>query len=667
MYSFGFKNLLKKSKEDILSLEWLEMNGLGGYASGTPLDCHTRRYHGLLVAFLAEPSGRFTLLSKFEDSLRLEDREYFFSCHQYPGFFFPEKDLLERDFFLSEYPVFHYKNKNVQIRKSLMMVYGENRILIRYELPECLDGAVLRLKPLLAFRNHHSLCHRNNYLRNSVVLVKGGFLAAPYDGMPSLIFQASRKASFIHDPAWLERFEYPEERKRGYDWHEDLFQPGIWEIPIREGQEVIISVGLSHYAGPLRNLWAKEEKRRSKAIAHHRSLAAGWKNEEETDIIERLFQAADDFMVARTDGKSAIIAGYPWFDQWGRDTLIALPGLTFCTGRTEAGIAILNEMACNERDGLFPNFFSPDGRPSSYNSVDTPLWYFWAIQQMLNYTGQINLVRDVHWPVMKNILRRFITGTAFEIAMQADGLLQAGTSSTNLTWMDAMVHGRPITPRWGCPVEINALWYNALCFAREMAGTFDDHEMEFEMIIGTLRQAFQAVYWIPEKGYLGDVFTDGRLDHAIRPNQILAVSLPHTPLEPHQQESIVRAVEKYLLTPVGLRTLAQEDPNYSGRYEGDSASRDSAYHQGTVWPWLMGHYGEAYLRISPDRTAAGSVLARWMVSFLQRHLPEAGIGTISEVFDGSRPHRAGGCIAQAWSVAELVRLSTILMQNTVTP
>jgi predicted glycogen debranching enzyme len=617
----------------------------------------------MLIASLAMPQGRFVLLSKFEDAIRCGDREYYFSCHQYPGFFFPENDQLERDFFNDLYPAYLYRAESAHVRKSIMMIYGENRVLIRYEILECPPESLLSIKPLLAFRSHHALSHRNDYLHDSINLVKGGFVAAPYDGMPSLIFQSSRKAGFHPDLTWLERFEYAEERNRGYDWMEDLFQLGIWEIPIQKGQEVFISVGLSPYNGPLRNMWVKEQRRRVLEAGRCEKLALEWGDNKGRENLKKLYRAADKFLITRADGHPAIIAGYPWFDQWGRDTLIALPGLTFCCGKLDEGISILADIARHERDGLLPNFFDSNGCPSSYNSVDTPLWYFRAIQQMLDYTGRMDVVHDVHWPVMKNILKRFITGTAYEISMQGDGLLQAGTTRTNLTWMDAMVHDRPVTPRWGYPVEVNALWYNALCFARDLAAGFEDYDIEFEMIIERLRQAFQLVFWIPAGGYLGDVFTESWLDKSIRPNQIMAVSLPHSPLEPHQQESVVRIVEQYLLTPVGLRTLAPAEPNYAGHYQGEPAARDRAYHQGTIWPWLIGHFGEAYLRVSNDRETAGTFLILWIHAFLRRHLPEAGIGMVSEIFDGDKPHRPGGCIAQAWSVAELIRLCEILKRD----
>ncbi|MFA6412347.1 MAG: amylo-alpha-1,6-glucosidase, partial [Syntrophales bacterium] len=357
----------------------------------------------------------------------------------------------------------------------------------------------------------------------------------------------------------------------------------------------------------------------------------------------------------------AIIAGYPWFGEWGRDSLISLPGLTFCCGRTREGTDILTHLSRYERQGLLPNVFSEEDKSHAYNTVDAPLWYFWAVQQLLKYTGNNDAIIEKNiWPTLKNILRQFLHGTIFNIYMDDNGLLHAGAEGRSLTWMDACIDNRPVTPRYGYPVEINALWYNAVCFAAELAPRFGDQEFYFQELIPRIRQSFQETFWIEEGGYLGDVYHDGQLDRSVRPNQIFAVSLPHSPLDADQGRQVVNRVRDELLTPVGLRTLSPRDPQYRGRYEGSSRSRDEAYHQGTVWPWLLGHYGEARLKVAADREETRDALRLYLRAFLHRHFREAGVGCVSEIFDGDSPHRPNGCISQAWSVAELIRLYVLL-------
>jgi glycogen debranching enzyme len=508
--------------------------------------------------------------------------------------------------------------------------------------------------------------------------------------MPPLFVHTSTASRFIPSPLWYNRFEYAEERERGFDWQEDLFLPGIVETEIAAGESFIlmVSVGRSGKEPLLHGeidsslhrrqttdggratgktvtgenpfaLWEAEVVRRQRETAEDEKIAGGF-DDEDREVLLALLRAGKQFLITTPSGRLSVIAGYHWFGSWGRDTLIALPGLTFCTGRITEGIAILNEIGSHEREGLLPNFFSADGAPEAYNTVDSSLLYFWAVQEFLRITGDTDLIRSRFWPVMKRIITRFLDGTRFGIGMDVRGLLHAGEEGTALTWMDATVGGVPVTPRRGYAVEINALWYNALCFTRELAMEFDDPGWSFDDLISLLRQSFRESFWIPEDGYLGDVFNNDILDRAVRPNQIFAVSLPFSPLTPPEQVGVVRTVRDQLLTPCGIRTLSPADPVYRGRYRGNVEERDSSYHQGTVWPWLLGPFGEAALRVAEDREQEKESLRRQVRIFLQNHLREAGIGSVSEIFDGDPPHRPGGCIAQAWSVAELIRLYLLL-------
>jgi predicted glycogen debranching enzyme len=322
------------------------------------------------------------------------------------------------------------------------------------------------------------------------------------------------------------------------------------------------------------------------------------------------------------------------------------------------GTAILKSVGEAERDGLIPNFFSSNPDHHAYNAVDASLWYFRAVQHMLEATGDIQTVREHFWPVMQRILSRFMEGTRNDIYMNADGLLHAGNRDTQLTWMDAKSHGIPVTPRHGYAVDINALWYNAIRFANELATTLGAPSPLPTTLADRCRAAFQSLFWMADTACLADSFADGHLDRSIRPNQILAVSLPYSPLTPTQQTGVVEKVRRELLTPYGLRTLSPHDPAFQGRYEGDQETRDAAYHQGTVWPWLIGHFGEAALRVATDKQAAISDLLKTLNPLLDYSL-HSGLSQVPEIFDGSDPQRPNGCFAQAWSVAELIRLLTL--------
>ena len=692
--------------------EWLETDGRGGYASSTLANLHTRRYHGLLVANLQDPEGRHILLSKLEDSLLVDGKEHFFSSHRYPGLLFPPDQPVLDGFLLDFYPRFTSRAGKILVKKSILMPRGQETLLVRYDLDRCPRGGILRLKPLLAFRGYHKLAHENTFLGGRAEKIENGFRIEPYAGMPSLVIQTSRASGFTPSPCWYNRFQYTEERERGFDWEEDLFLPGIIEVPVERKCTVIISVYVdngdmvphrvpttSRHRVPVNPnssgaIWQTEAVRRGHDRTADEREALGFTGEDQEHLLA-LLRDARSFLITTPSGKPAIIAGYPWFGSWGRDTLISLPGLCFSTGRIAEGIEILTEIGRHERDGFLPNYFSADGIPEAYNTVDSSLWYFWAVQQLTTRCGAIpsghaqhgmaptgdicdkSLIRDRFWPVMKKIIHSFMDGTCYGTGMDARALLHAGDGQNALTWMDATVGEIPVTPRHGYPVEINALWYNALCFARDLAAEFGEEPLFNTDIILLLRSSFK-IFWhqhhdaasssqntpgdstSPPQGCLGDVFRDGVLDTAVRPNQIFAVSLPFSPLDPAEQAAVVRIVREQLLTPCGLRTLSPNDPAYTGRYQGGPAERDGAYHQGTVWPWLLGAFGEAALRVAADPKQEKENLRQYLRTFLRSHLLEAGIGSVSEVFDGNAPHRPGGCIAQAWSVAELIRLYILL-------
>ncbi|MEI6564245.1 MAG: amylo-alpha-1,6-glucosidase [bacterium] len=636
--------------------EWLETNGIGGYASSTILNCNTRKYHGLLVAGLDRPAGRFTLLSKFEDFIVTAAREIPLSCNQYPGVMHPDGHFQLSEFRMEEGPVFVYEAPGIKLRKRILMRQGENTVLLEYHLEHAETPVTLRLLPMFAFRRHHELKHEDTCIRKVTLPVPGGFSLHPYEGLPTIFIQTNPPPAFREQPDWYRNLEYLMEAERGYDYHEDCFCPGRLEVSLPVGGSVIISASLQSQQN-LPALWAAETTNRQ-TLAHAAQEAAG---ENGTDDIARplpaLILSGTHFPI-RTPGvgRATIIAGYPWFDDWGRDTLISLPGLTFYSGRAKLGSEILVSLAPHERDGLIPNCFAADPKHHAYNSVDASLWFFWAIQQMLACTGDYKTVHDALWPVMKRIVNRFMVGTHFDVFMTTEGLLHAGNRQTQLTWMDATSRGDPVTPRHGFAVELNALWYNALVFCESLAQTFEENLPWHNDLTRWLRTAFTDTFWLEESGALADSVADGIRDKSIRPNQIFAVSLPYSPLDEIQCERIVATVRRDLFTPFGLRTLSPRDPAYRGRYEGDQPTRDAAYHQGTVWPWLLGHYGEAVLKTSASPRAAARELVHALQPLLDYSLAGPGLINVPEIFDGDPPQRPNGCPAQAWSSAELIRL-----------
>ena len=453
--------------------------------------------------------------------------------------------------------------------------------------------------------------------------------------------------SFMPAPDWYRNVDYFEERERGFDDSEDLFMPGALEIalpPLPLGGYVYVAAG-TEPCDDIDRQWEAES--RSRTAAQHESRG----------LVGHLSQVGEQFCTTTPQGRPAVLAGYPWFEAWGRDTLISLPGLTFHAGREEFGLRVLADLGQHIRNGLVPNMFSESG-DHAYNSVDASLWYAFALQQMLTAVPDGLAWAHGHaWEALKSIIKGYRSGPGMGIFVDAEGLLHAGDAHTQLTWMDAQVDGQPVTPRHGCPVEVNALWYNTLAFADSLAAAYREPLLTGERQRAALRDAFLRRFWTnDEGGHLGDVWRDGQLDRSVRPNQIFAVSLPHAVLTDDCHAQVVECVRNKLLTPYGLRTLAPDDPAYVGRYGGNSHSRDAAYHQGTVWPWLLGHYTDALLQTAWDMNGAVQGLLDTVRPLFCQHLCEAGLGSISEVFDGSPPYAPGGCTAQAWSVAECQRM-----------
>jgi predicted glycogen debranching enzyme len=634
--------------EAALSREWLETNGLGGFSSGTVAGANTRRYHGLLTAALNPPGGRMLLLSKLEETLVLGERRIDLSTNEYDGAVHPNGYLYLSAFRLDPFPTFTFEAEGVKLEKSLFMLAGGNTVQIEYRLLESPAGSKpqLELRPLIAFRDYHATTHENGALNPQIQNQSNLVSVQPYGSLPRLYF-AHNAETAAPEGYWYRNFFYRQERERGLDAKEDLFNPLVlrWSLNKRQAAVVIASTE----AQDIRSA----AKFRRKELNRRAALEANAPNAD--PLIRALTAAADQFLARRGDGWT-VIAGYPWFTDWGRDTMISLRGLTLFTGNAEIAKQILRNFARHTDMGMLPNRFVDSGETAEFNTVDATLWFIEAARAYAAVTGDYKFVHEELYPVFTSIVDFHIKGTRYNIKVAEDGLLNAGAPGAQLTWMDAKIGDWVVTPRSGKPVEIQALWYNALKIMEDLAQRFGDEEprKRYSTLASTVVWTFNRLFWNKEKNCLYDVVNGGPPDPTIRPNQIFAVSLYYSMLSRERARAVVESVERELITPVGLRTLARSDSRYRPRYEGDQYSRDSAYHQGTVWPWLLGPFITAYVRVNGG-TAAAREHARGLLRGLETHLSEAGVGQISEIFDADAPHLPRGCFAQAWSVAEVLR------------
>ena len=592
-------------------LEWLETNGLGGWAGSSVTFANTRRYHGMLVAALPGRTERTVLVSKLDETVNGID----LATNRFSGVIHPRGFEYLVSFQRDVFPVWEYAVGGVRLRKTVVAPHGENLTIVLYEVLDCSAPVELRLSPFLAGRDYHSLIHCTD-----------AALPFVHIDVPGATFHAK--------PDCWKEFDYERERERGLDHLEDLFTPGSYSVTLKRGDVLPVVIGVEYADWDALGLIEDERSRREALVIDTRD-----------DFARQLHLAADQFLIERDD-KKTIIAGYHWFTDWGRDTMIALPGLCLATGRFDDAKQILRRWLAAASKGMIPNRF-PDGtNEPEFNSVDAGLWLFIAVWRYREATKDEAFVHDEALPVLRDAINWLDRGTRFGIHVDLDGLLYAGANGVALTWMDAIVDGEAVTPRRGKPVEINALWYNAL---RIVAALSEDSELSDRA--ESVRESFESAFWNRQSQCCFDVVNPN--DASVRPNQLFAIALPFPLFDDARAEEILRVCESQLLTPVGLRTLTPNDPRYRGRLIGDQHSRDTAYHQGTVWPWLLGAYIDALLRYRGD---AGVTTARALLANLSPHLSEAALGTIGEIFDGDAPHTPRGCIAQAWSVGEVLRV-----------
>lgn len=646
--------------------EWLVTNGLGGYASATATGLLTRRYHGLLVAALAPPARRTLLVAKVDETVILGSQCFELSVNRWAdgaiapqGQQFLESLRLERSI-----PVWTYCLGDAVLEKRVSMQHGANTTYVQYRLLRAPQSIQLAVKVLVNYRDFNCITRAGDW-RMAVEPVAHGLEVIAFNGAIPFFLRSAEAAAEIPGEAnsgalWYRNFDLTDESARGYDHVEDHLHAATFRVTLEPGASASLVFSVEPDASlDGERSFAAEQARERDLIARCKFPAASH------DSLRQIALAADQFLVqaarVRVSEGARIIAGYPWFGVWSRDTLISLPGLTLSAGRPEIARGILRTFAGLLDQGMLPNFFPDDTSKPEFNSADAPLWFIEALRQYAETTLDFDLVHDL-LPAVCSIIANYSAGSRFGIHVDAnDGLLFAGEAATpqspatNLTWMDARINGVPVTPRVGKPIEINALWLNALNtladFSRHFGtGAARDSEKKFRDAAERVRTNFTR-YWNPDKNCCFDVI-DGPSgnDAAIRPNQIFAVSLPFSGLGPERRRSVVDTCARELLTPVGIRTLSPEDPNYHERYEGTQEERDRAYHQGTVWPWLLGPFVTAHMKVYKDRAAAERMLDS-AVSQISR----GGLGSIGEICDGDPPFTPRGCIAQAWSVAELLR------------
>ena len=641
--------------------EWIQTNGLGGWSSSTVSGCSTRRYHGLLVAATHPPTERMVLVSSLDETLVTTEGTFELATHQYNDKFHPEGYRCLESFRYGDVPEFIFSAGGVRLSRQITMLHGMNTVVIRYELLDAAGPVTIEWRPLLAGRYYHALMKANDNVSTHSVFQDAVWSSRLYPNLPR-IFIGIPGCSFFEQPDWYYGFSYAKEAYRGLDHREDLFSPGKFTRTLAAGEIFYISIGTG----------SPEAKDPAAAFEAEITRKQGLMKDLPADrLFRQLALAADQFIVERTlspstgsdagntqaDGRGAtVIAGYHWFTDWSRDTMISLPGLTLSCGRYEPAKKILTAFSHHVSRGMLPNRFTDNNDAPEYNTVDGTLWYFVAVYHYLEATGDRDFVVTDLLPILLDIVEWHRKGTRYHIKTDRDSLLFAGEAGEQLTWMDARVGDWVVTPRTGKPVEVQALWYNALCIvSRILAGCNRQQEADDYIRQAALtKKNFVHKFWYEAGGYCYDVIEPGgKPDASFRPNQLFAVSLPFPLLEIGKASSMLKLITKELYTPAGLRSLSPKDPRYCGHYGGDRKKRDGAYHEGTVWSWLLGPYVDAIMKTDKAR---GKAKALAVVNAFSPHLAEAGVGSVSEIFDGDPPHHPRGCIAQAWGVAELLRV-----------
>lgn len=626
-----------------LNREVLRANRAGSYANSTIVNCNTRKYHGLLVT--PQPGidhENHVLLSALDETVIQMDAEFNLGLRKYPGGKYnPKGHKYIRHFDIEPYPRMTYRIGGVILTKEMVFISREDRMIIKYTLEEAHSPTRLKFTPFLAFRNIHTLSKENIFVDKKYENVANGIKVRMYQGYTELFLQFSKPVEYVHVPDWYYNVEYQEEMERGYDYQEDLYVPGFFEVEIACGESIWFSAGTQEIKPSRMHLAYNSEQEKRVPRDCFRNC---------------LLNAAQQFVVGK--GKNMeLLAGFPWFGRSGRSTMVSLPGLMMVTGDIKTAKAIIDTMVSEMKGPFFPLFGS--GSSTIYGAADTSLWFFWTLQQYAMFSGEKDKIWKEYGRKMKLILENYRDGTEFNIHAEPDGLIHAAVPGMALTWMDAFAQGKPVTQRPGKVVEINALWYNAIRFSLELAEEAGDQEFveAWHHLADRIPESFVKVFWNPAKKYLAD-YVDGEYkDWTVRPNMVIVASLPYSPVSEEIRKEVLSRVRQELMTPRGLRTLTPKSPVYKGVYAGNQNEREAAYHQGSISPWLTGHFVEGYLKI---HGRSGLTFVKNILAEFEPVVGEHGIGTISELYDGDPPHHGRGAISQASSVAEVLRMGYLI-------
>lgn len=646
-------NYIEFDKEKLVNLafsksrEILRCSRTGSYATSTLAGLNTRKYHGLFIVPQEKIDyERHVLVSALNEVIIINNMEFRLGIHQYRGRIIdPAGNKYLQRFVADPVPTYHFRVGKFNFTKELLFLHNSDRLIIKYTILDEVESATIRFQPLLAFRQIHKLTYCNDGVDTSYKPLDNGVEYCLYPNYTPVCIQCSEddKIHYEHEPLWYKDFEYEEEIKRGYDAHEDLINPGKINVNVNN-KEIFFTIGTTPIdPSTIEELYHRE-------IENHTARST---------FFNCLKNAAEQFIVNR-DGKTIIMAGYPWFGRWGRDTFIALPGLTLALNKPELCKTIMDDMLDEMQDGLFPNIGGA-GQSAAYNSVDAPLWFIRTLQQYAAFTKSEKKIWKEYGEKIKQILNAYKKGSWYNIKMLENGLIFAGEEGVALTWMDAIVEGKPVTPRTGCQVEINGLWYNALRFSMEMAYLANDYEFigEWEELVVEFPAVFKETFWSKEKGYLADYVNGEYRNFQVRPNMMIVASLPYCPVSEKIRQLILKKTMEELLTDKGIRTLSPIAPEYQGHYKGDQAERDRAYHQGTSWPWLLAPFADAMYAVY--QKSAYPFLENLLYHF-EPCMKEYGISTIAEIYDGDPPHYPNGSISQAWSVSALLYIKNMLEQ-----
>ena len=656
--------------DDAIGKEWIINNGLGGYASSTVLGINTRKYHGLLVAAFHPPGDRRVCLVKLDEEVNIGNNIYPLGANEFQNAIFPQGYMFLKEFSISPFPKYTYTVEDVEVRKTIFMPYEKNAVITIYKVLNR-SGSNVRIQvfPLINWRHFHSVTDRWKIPWEFVQKREDKGVDIRFGVPRSTLMMTTTRGRYFATGKWIEKMYYREEAKRGESCLDDCYQHGYFEINVKaneNGKFAITAVAdrnkeytqkvLAEMPATMYDTEALYERE----IKRHENLLTNFhkehKNIPTNDWLNWIILATNIFTIKGMNAEQrSVIAGYHWFGTWGRDIFTSLPGLMLVTRRFEEARKVFLTFRNHCKQGLIPNFLPDQAGQPAYNAVDATLWYVNAVLQYLKYTGDFKFVQEQLWATLKTIIEDHARGTAFNIHVDSDGLLH---HDSQLTWMDAAIDGQPVTPRAGKAVEIQALWYNALKIMELLASKFKEKNEagKYDQMAEKAKKSFVERFWNPEKSCLFDAISEYGKDDSLRPNQVITVALDFTMLDNTKSEKLVDVVHKELLTPYGLRTLSRNDQRYIGFYAGDRKNRDRAYHNGTVWPWLLGPFTKAFLKAKGyTEYRCEYALKNFLMPLFTTQVLKAGLGNLNEIFDGEPPHRPRGCIAQAWSVAEPLR------------